>query len=38
MADKQTNDVVENTTMQQVDIDIDDLFSGAAGVDNITTA
>ena len=38
MADKRTNDVVENTTMQQVYIDIDDLFSGAAGVDNITTA
>lgn len=38
MAEKQTNDVVENTTVQQVDINIDDLFSGAAGVDNITTA
>ena len=38
MAEKQTNDVVDNTTIAQVDLDIDDLFSGAVSAANVTTA
>lgn len=38
MAANETNNVVDQTTVEQIDIDIDDLFAGAATAGNITTS
>lgn len=38
MSEKETNNVVDQTTVEQIDIDIDDLFAGAATASNITTS